>query len=82
MTKYFHLTFWGCPDVKIRHPKKKKNSLLITLSTRVFLSNFVILKMWQFFSKKLGRIYTRKLKKFPKLPNWVVKEVTKICWKK
>jgi len=53
--KYFHLTFWGCPDVKIRHPKKKKkkNTLLLTLSTRVFLFNFVILKMWQFFFQKI-----------------------------
>jgi len=39
--------------------QKKKNSLLITLSTRVFLSSLMILKIWQFFSKKLGRIYTR-----------------------
>jgi len=69
--------------VKIRHPKKKKKHSANNLLNQSFSFQFCdIENVAIFFSKKLGQFYTRKSQKFQKLANWVVKEVTKICWKK
>jgi hypothetical protein len=83
MTKVFPFDLLRLPRCENSPPKKKKKNSAINPLNQSFSFQFCdIENVAIFFSKKLGRIYTRNIFKVQKLANWVVKEVTKICWKK